>query len=113
MTGQLFVKLAANYFGDYRPAVMAEVLATLKDWDEQSIADLWDEMKRTKQTSFKTPPDVFDVINSDAAIVLKSRARQERIDHKTRLLSAPYPDPDDKAVEDFHGKIVEMFRRQA
>ena len=113
MTGQLFIKLAANYFGDYRPAVMAEVLATLKDWDSQSIADLWDEMKRTKETSYKTPPDVFDVVHSEAAIARETRARQERIDNKTRLLSAPDPDPDDEAVEDFHGKIIEMFRRKA
>ena len=109
----LFIKLSSNYFGEYRPAVMAEVAATLKEWDEQSIADLWDEMKSTKETSYKTPPDVFDIVHSDAEKARKVRARQARIDNKTRLLMAPDAEPSEEIVEDFHEKVISIFRGQA
>lgn len=101
MTIQRFTKLAEAYFGEYRPLVKGEVAEELRDWDPESIDELWAEMRRNRDTSFKTPPDVFAIVHSDAQLARLARSRRARIESRTRMLSAPADTPDDVAAESF------------
>ena len=110
MNPELFVKLAAGYFGEYRPIVQKEVVLELSSWDAESIAELWDEAKRTIQTSYKTPPDVYFITNSEARKNQANRARSARIEARTRQLSAPAAMETEEGLEDYSDKIVSIFK---
>ena len=86
MTAEIFVKLAEEYFGEYRPVVKQEVIYKLMDWEPWAIAQLWDEARDEIESKYKTPPDIYFIQHSATIADRIENARQLRIENTTRRL---------------------------
>lgn len=86
MTAEMFVKLAEEYFGEYRPVVKHEVMHKLFPWEPWAIAALWDEARETIESKYKTPPDIYFIQHSATIDARIENRRQLRIENRTREL---------------------------
>jgi hypothetical protein len=59
MTAQELYKKIIDYYGNYSDGVSVEVVKWFTDNRNANFSMLWEELKRTHSTQFKTQPDVY------------------------------------------------------